>query len=142
MEAAAEATVRLVGRRVPGLGVGGRYVAHPYYSSRLGELLGCRPFPGTLNFDAGVDWRELAARCEPLVVPETTWEGRRLGAVYAWRARLETRSGSEEVLVIRPLLSRHPPTVLEIVACRRLADDLPGDEVRVEITGCGGGQGS
>ena len=117
---------------VKGFGVGGRYIAHPYYSGRLGGLLGCRPFPGTLNF-RGVDWRLLASRCEPLVVPETLWEGRRLGAVYAWRAVVETVDGPVEALVIRPLLSRHEPEVLEVVACQRLAPILPDGRVRARI---------
>jgi len=124
----------LEGRRVPGLGVGGRYVSHPYYRGELGRLLGCDPYPGTLNFDAGVDWRELSSRCEPIVVKETVWsDGTRLGAVYAWRARVETVGGEVEALVIRPLLSRHPPTVLEIVACKRLLEELPEGRVRVRV---------
>ncbi len=115
------------GRVVKGLGVGGRYVAHPYYSEKLGALLGCRPYPGTLNFEANMDWRELAARCIPELVGETLWEGRRLGAVYAWRARLLLPGGGEAgCLVIRPLLSRHPPNVLEVVACEKLAEKLGG----------------
>ncbi len=117
---------------VPGFGVGGRYIAHPYYSKRLGELLGCQPFPGTLNF-RGMDWRLLASQCEPLVVPETVWEGRRLGAVYAWKAVIETVEGPVEALVIRPLLSRHEPEVLEVVACQRLAPVLPDGRVRARI---------
>ncbi|KSW12036.1 hypothetical protein CF15_04455 [Pyrodictium occultum] len=132
---------RLVeGRRAPGFGEGGRYVSHPYYSGWFERLLGCRPFPGTLNIEAGVDWRQLAGECEPLVIPETIWEGRRLGAVYAWRARVRTREGSVEAMLIRPLLSRHGPRVLELVACRRLEPLLPGDRVVVEVE-CGARKG-
>jgi len=133
--------VRVVeGRRVGGFGVGGHYVGHPYYSEWFERLLGCRPFPGTLNVEADVDWRELAGLCEPVVVPETVWEGRRLGAVYVWRARLGAREGPVEVLVIRPLLSGHGPRVLEVVACDRLAPLLAGDHVRLEVL-CRGDEG-
>ncbi|BES81938.1 DUF120 domain-containing protein [Pyrodictium abyssi] len=121
------------GRRVKGFGVGGRYVGHPYYGGWFERLLGCRPFPGTLNVEASVDWRELAGLCEPVVVPETVWEGQRLGAVYVWRARLRTREGPVEVLIIRPLLSGHGPRVLELVACSKLAPLLDSDRVELEI---------
>ena len=126
-------TVTITGRRVKGLGVGGRYISHPYYSQRFREILGCTPYPGTLNIETGTDWRQLAAKCEPILIPETEWEGRRLGAVYVWQSRLETLDGEEvPAALIRPLLSRHPPNVLEIVACEKLAPRL-GDKVTVKI---------
>ncbi len=126
--------VQLMGRQVRGFGVGGRYVSHPYYSGKFRELLGCEPFPGTLNFDAGVDWRELASVCEPKVIPETVWDGARLGAVYVWHGRVMTRRGYVEVVVIRPLLSGHPPTVLEIVACEKLKPLLHESDDAVLVT--------
>ena len=126
------------GRRVKGFGVGAYYISHPYYSGWFSKLLSCRPFPGTLNIETDIDWRELAGLCEPIVVPEAEWEGKHLGAVYVWRARVETNQGSADVLVIRPLLSSHEPSVLEIVACERLSPLLKGDTIRVEIL-CRGG---
>jgi len=121
------------GKRVRGLGVGGRYVSLPYYSSWFRRLLGCEPYPGTLNFRGKADWRELASLCEPMVIPEAVADGRRLGAVYVWRARLRTVAGKRDVLVIRPLLSGHEPVVLEIVACEKLAPLLPDEEIELEI---------
>ncbi|BEP16817.1 hypothetical protein PYJP_01690 [Pyrofollis japonicus] len=123
----------LRGKRVQGLGVGGRYVSMPYYSSWFRRLLGCDPYPGTLNFRGKADWRELAGLCEPLVIPEHVEDDKRYGAVYVWRARLRTRAGKRDVLVIRPLLSAHEPQVLEIVACEKLAPLLPDDEIEVEV---------
>ena len=123
----------LRGKRVDGLGVGGRYVSMQYYSTWFRRLLGCEPYPGTLNFIGKADWRELAGLCEPIVIPEARIGDKRLGAVYVWRARLRTVTGKRDVLVIRPLLSVHEPVVLEIVACERLAPVLPDDEIEVEI---------
>lgn len=123
----------LRGKRIQGLGVGGRYVSMEYYSTWFSRLLGCEPYPGTLNFSGKADWRELAGLCEPLVIPEKRMSDKRLGAVYVWRARLRTVTGKRDVLVIRPLLSSHEPTVLEIVACEKLAPVLPDDEIEVEI---------
>jgi riboflavin kinase len=129
-----EAELTLRGRRVPGLGVGGRYISHPYYQAWFEKLLGCKPYPGTLNLETSVDWRQLAARCVPKVIPETTWEGRRLGAVYVWEARVKLADTTEEAeaALIRPLLSKHPANVLEIVACERLGDRI-GEEVEVIV---------
>lgn len=123
----------LRGRRVEGLGVGGKYVSMPYYSTWFRRFLGCDPYPGTLNFVGKADWRELAGLCEPLLIPEKRLSDKRLGAVYVWRARLRTRIGKKNVVVIRPLLSSHEPTVLEIVACEKLSPILPDDEIEVEI---------
>ncbi len=126
------AEYRFHGRMVEGLGVGGKYVSHPYYEEQLGKLLGCKPFPGTLNLETDTDWRELSSNCAPIVVKETVWEGRVLGAVYAWRARLVTVKGEARVLVIRPLKSVHSPRVLELVACERLRGLVEGVD-RVEV---------
>lgn len=121
------------GKCISGFGVGAKFMAHPYYEKAFSELLGCKPYPGTLNIVSTVDWRELASNCEPIVIPETLWDGRRLGAVYAWRARIRVDSNTFEVLLIRPLLSKHSPEVLELVSCSRLRDAIRGTSLRVEV---------
>ena len=129
-------TLRVTGRVVRGLGVGGKYVAHPYYSRRFREILGCNPYPGTLNLDTDTDWRMLASHCLPETIEETVWDGVRLGAVYAWRvARIEPcrEPCTAPTVLIRPLLSRHPHNVLELVSCTRLRPLLAGDTVTVEV---------
>ncbi|GEM_PF-346564 len=123
----------IAGKKTKGLGVGGRYISHPYYSEKFRELLGCQPYPGTLNIETDTDWRQLAAACIPHVIPEASWQGRGLGAVYAWEATIETSEGPKRAVVIRPLLSRHPPNILEIVACEKLADKIEGDRVTARI---------
>ncbi len=122
--------MRIRGRAVRGLGVGARYVSMREYREWLGGLLGCTPYPGTLNLHTSVDWRLLAACCEPLVARP----GGGLGAVYAWRGSVAGR----RVLVIRPLLSAHPPVVLELVACGRLGAGV-GEVVEVEVECRGAG---
>ncbi len=59
--------------------------------------------------------------------------GRRLGAVYVWRARIRVDTKALDVLLIRPLLSKHDPEVLELVSCSRLRDILTSDHLRVEV---------
>lgn len=129
----AEETVVIEGRCTSGLGVGAKFIAHPYYAEALSRLLGCKPYPGTLNIVASMDWRELASNCEPIVIPETVWDGRRLGAVYVWRARIRVGAEALDVLLIRPLLSKHDPRVLELVSCSRLRDVLTSDHLCVEV---------
>ncbi len=124
---------RFRGRMTKGLGVGGKYISHPYYSAEFEKILGCKPFPGTLNMETDTDWRELSSNCKPLVIKETVWNGKVLGAVYVWRARLVTSSGEYDgVVVIRPLKSAHRPQVLELVSCRKLRP-LIGEEGEAEV---------
>lgn len=113
------------GRVVRGLGRGAYYVSLEYYSRFFEKVAGCRPYPGTVNLHSNIDWRMLAACCEPLVVPGQGG----LGGVYVWRGSVEGLGG---VLVIRPLMSTHPPVVLEIVACRRLGVPV-GSRLRVRV---------
>ncbi len=126
--------VRVRGRIVEGLGVGGKYVAHPYYMSVFTAILGCKPYPGTLNIRADIDWRELAAKCVPEVINEVYWDGVRLGAVYVWRAKLAIDLNVRPpTVLIRPLLSRHESNVVELVSCSRLRDLLRSDHVEVIV---------
>jgi riboflavin kinase len=124
------------GRVTVGLGVGGKYVSHPYYREAFSKVLGCTPFPGTLNLATDSDWRLLASLCQPMVIEETVWNGTRLGAVYMWRVlSLGPLKGDRQprALLIRPLLSKHPSNVLEVVACVELRPLLASDEVSVAI---------
>ncbi|HIP65072.1 MAG TPA: DUF120 domain-containing protein [Pyrodictium sp.] len=120
--------LKIVGQHVKGYGVGKHYVGHPYYNNILQQLLGCKPYPGTFNMKADIDWRELAAKCEPYVIPGTRVGDTELGGVYVWRAWL----GKIRVLLIRPLKSKHEPNVLELVACKKL-EDYAGEHVVVEV---------
>ena len=119
------------GKLVKGLGIGGRYVSHPYYTDWFKRLLGCTPYPGTLNVWTDTDWRELASQCRPIVIPEAKWNGVVLGSVYVWRARLEELA--ELVALIRPLKSRHEPEVLEIVACKKLRPHLKTENIVIIV---------
>jgi len=120
--------LKIVGRYVKGYGVGRYYVEHPYYNSILQQLLNCKPYPGTFNIKANVDWRELAVKCRPHVIPGMLVDNVELGGVYVWYAWL----GRTKVLLIRPLKSKHEPNVLELVACTRL-EGYDEEHVVVEI---------
>ncbi len=129
--------MRVKGRVVGGLGVGGKYVAHPYYSIAFERILGCKPYPGTLNLDTDTDWRMLASHCLPEIIEETVWDGVRLGAVYVWRVASITPCREEcppaRIVLIRPLLSRHPHNILELVSCFKLRPLLTSEAVEIEV---------
>jgi len=120
--------LKIVGQHVKGYGVGKYYVEHPYYNNVLQQLLGCKPYPGTFNIKTDVDWRELAAKCRPYVVPGTYIDGVELGGVYVWSAWLE----KIRVLLIRPLKSKHEPNILELIACMKL-EDYDSRHIVVEV---------
>ncbi|HIC99570.1 MAG TPA: DUF120 domain-containing protein [Pyrodictiaceae archaeon] len=111
------ARLKITGQHVKGYGVGKYYVEHPYYNNVLQQLLNCKPYPGTFNIKTDIDWRELAIRCKPHIIPGVHSNDKvELGGVYVWHAWLE----KTKVLLIRPLKSKHEPNVLELIACTRL----------------------
>lgn len=122
------------------MGEGAKYVRMPIYNILLTELLDSEPYPGTLNLDVGVSFKELAASCPPLQIKSVVADGKEYGGFYYWFARLKARgSQPEDVLVLRPHLTRHGETVLEVIAPEnlRLKYGLrDGDSVELELI-CG-----
>ncbi len=125
--------VKITGKLTKGLGVGKKFISHPYYFKKLSSILNCSVYPGTLNLETNTDWRKLASECEPTVIPPTVYNGRVLGAVYVWEARILTDNFSTECILIRPLKSSHPPNILEIVACQRLREKITESNILVEV---------
>jgi riboflavin kinase len=126
--------LKLVGKHIEGLGVGGKFISMEYYLAHFRKLLGCDPYPGTLNLETHCDWRELQSLCKPYVVPGKEVDGRMLGPVLVWRGVVELKDGERvQCLILRPLLSKHKSTVLELVSCTRLRERLGAGPVRVEV---------
>ncbi len=125
--------VKITGKMIKGLGVGRKFISHPYYFRKLSSILNCSVYPGTLNVETDTDWRKLASECEPTIIPPVVYNGRVLGAVYLWGARLVLSDLTTECAIIRPLKSSHPPNVLEIIACQRLREKIHNLDIAVEV---------
>ena len=123
-----EKTLTLEAKPVKGLGEGAKYVAHPYYNSHLARILGCKPYPGTLNLEANTTWKTLAAKCPPKQIPGATIQQTRLGPVHYWHTTLTIHGKRVKALLVRPQLSKHPPNILELIACTKLKQYMPGEE--------------
>ncbi len=108
--------LRIRGVIISGRGEGAKYVKRNYYHSLLRSLLGYEPYPGTLNVDLLEpcrDYQELLAMCRPCLVMETLrLHNKVLGGLIAWYGRFM----DTECIVLRPLLSKHPRSVIEVVA--------------------------
>jgi len=130
--------VRLRARVISGFGVGAKFVKIPVYYDIFLFYLGKEPYPGTLNVEVvegPKSYVELAELCRPIEVPEQRWGDRVLGALYMWFAMVEHPFKCKAV-IIRPMRSRHPPNVLEIVAPRYIRGEFgvrDGDEVVIRL---------
>ena len=124
-----------------GLGEGKKYVLMPEYNLILSELLNGRtPYPGTLNVELlDGSYEDIMRFCRPKIIKTKEINGRLFGGFYYWFADLiieKSRSIINDVLVIRPLLTKHNNRVIEIVSdihIRAKFNLCDGDLVRIII---------
>ncbi len=114
-----ELTLR--GRVSEGFGEGGRYVTREPYLEYFIKELGAEPYPGTLNVSVEYGFEEIALICPPTRVEF----GPRVGALLVWKGKILAGSRAvNNVLILRPLLSRHSPNVIEAVSPSNLRRSL------------------
>ncbi|MFB6203304.1 MAG: DUF120 domain-containing protein [Candidatus Nanohaloarchaea archaeon] len=113
--------MELEGEVTEGIGEGADYIGKEVYQDRFEEVLGFRPFPGTLNLEVDSEERE---------VFEKETESRSIEDVYEGDDRLsDVEVTPVEVRGIRAGLLRlektdHPLSIAEIVAPVKLRDEL------------------
>lgn len=111
----------LHGRVDEGFGEGSRYVTSEPYLGFFVKELGREPFPGTLNVTVEYSFKEIASLCPPKKVEF----GPGAGALLVWRGELLAMDGAaSNVLILRPLLSKHSPEVIEAVSPVNLRECL------------------
>lgn len=119
------------------MGLGRKFVSRHIFLVILTEILGEEPYPGTLNVDVGVPVRDVELLCEPQRVKSVIHDGSVLGGFRYWLGAAWTDSSSPvDVLVLRPDLSRHSPSVLELVSSKYLREALglkDGDYLYVDV---------
>ncbi len=127
----------LEGNAVEGFGVGARYVRHPLYKRFFESLLGCTPYPGTLNVRVSSGMLEKAwVRLLNAKPPCLIYAPRdpQLSPLWVLEALVY---GIVPALLIRPLATSHPENIVEIVSCIKLREVVEAlGEVYV-VTGCG-----
>lgn len=106
-----ELTLR--GKVSEGFGEGRKYVTREPYIEYFVKELGREPFPGTLNVSVEYGFKEIASLCPPTKVGF----GSGAGALLVWRGEILAEDGAaSNVLILRPLLSRHSPNIIEAVS--------------------------
>lgn len=122
--------VTIRGRVVRGLGEGSKYVE--LYKDLLRRALGIEPFPGTLNVvvnSGSLDKLQMLLKSKPYAVIEPPSKEYR--AVLAWRAKVN----GYRAYLIKPLASKHPEQVIELIADINLREYLRiqnGSEVLID----------
>lgn len=108
-----KATESIVGAVKTGIGEGAYYVSRPGYLKQFRELLGFKPFPGTLNLiiDQAALQRFLAGLGEAKLKGFKTKE-RSFGSISAFRVCV----GKHRAAIIFPERSSHPKNEIEVIA--------------------------
>lgn len=131
--------MRIAARVSEGLGKGGRFIAIPVYEAIFEQLLGKKPFHGTLNlvakeFDAV---QVNSAYLKHGVLHDgLIWEGKKMGAIETLPAKLWVGDECTDVVLVRPALTEHHRSVIEVVSDRHLRKDFKlenGSMVELEV---------
>lgn len=115
--------VVLEGKVVTGFGVGAKYVSMPPYNIILTELIDEEPYPGTLNIELSKTYEELIKECAPSMIRSLVVNGVERGGFYYWFGKIPELP-DEWVLVVRPYLSKHKPSIVEIISGHNLREEL------------------
>ena len=125
-----EKSEKLIGRVLAGLGEGRYYISRKGYSDQFSEMLGFKPFPGTLNLKLNEPFRP--AKYPPIEIKEFQDEGRTFGGCSCYKICMK----EVDAAIIRPDWSCYPADLVEVIApislknCLGLSD---GDFVSLMI---------
>ncbi len=129
----------LEGKVIRGFGEGAKYVSKPVYNLLLTELLDEQPYPGTLNVEVGISYKEIVKECPPSHVKSVLMDGVERGGFFYWFGDVLQENKKVMSLILRPFLSRHAETVLEVVSGMNLRKELAlgdGAPLRIKLI-CG-----
>jgi len=132
--------LRVRGKVVSGSGVGAKFISMKSYIDIFKSLGMAKPYPGTLNVLTNMSYEDIIKVCKPLrYICEVRNEYGIHGGLIIWHGKLVRGSDNVDVLIIRPLRSRHEPEVLEVISELYLRGKLllnDGDDVELIINCC------
>lgn len=120
------------GKITTGLNKGAYFMGQKYYSSKFKELLGFKPFAGTLNIEISQELIEDIKRIKNNTSNIIDGENN-FGAVAYVEAILEDKINGA---IVFPAKTSHTQNYLEFIAEEKLRETLnlnDGDEVKVEL---------
>lgn len=118
-----EVPSQIKGQLAKGLGEGGYYISLEGYMKQFEQVLGWRPYPGTLNIRL-VTEEDIDAFERLLKTQYITIEGfhdeklkRTLGKVFLWECDIQyTKSLTSKGAIIFPDRTHHQKTIMEVLA--------------------------
>jgi riboflavin kinase len=124
----APSKIILRGRLSRGLEEGGYYLRQPGYSKQFSDILGYRPFPGTLNLvlsDAdSVNAKGALVRSEGMRVAGFRREGRNFGGARLFPCELRAGGRKAGCAIVVPDKTHHGGNIVELVARENLRKSL------------------
>lgn len=135
-----DARLKIKGNIIRGTGKGKTFLAMPEYLTQFSRILGCTPYPGTLNLLICESEREKINEIEKLrekkgilVKGFERGEKRHLSG-RAVECRVMLREHIFPALLYFPEKTHHPPEIMEIISCVRILDHADiGEQVVVVL---------
>lgn len=126
----------VTGEIVSGMGEGRYYMELPGYRSQFIEILGFRPYPGTLNLklktEEDIRARQILRDLEGIEIEGFTSGERTFGPVKCFMAKIDGVEGA----VVMPMRTHHGFNTLEVIAPENIRERLglnEGDTVTVKV---------
>ncbi|RMG26698.1 MAG: DUF120 domain-containing protein [Methanobacteriota archaeon] len=123
--------MRISAKVSEGLGKGGHFISIPIYEAIFERLLGKKPFHGTLNLVADSDdvvHVNSAYQQHGKLHDGLEWNGNEMGAIETLPAKLWIGENCLDVVLVRPALTRHHRSVIEVVSDRYLREEFGLEE--------------
>ncbi len=131
--------VQITGTVISGLGKGKHFIQLPLYNEIFSQLIGQPPFPGTLNLKVSLeDGRKIERfyHDKGRRYIDLEFNGQKFGDIEVLHAKMTDGNQSIPIVLVRPLLSEHDLTVVEVVASVQLRQHFnlsDGDKITLEI---------
>ncbi len=116
--------MKIKGIVTTGLGKGKIFVSWPVYSNIFEKYLKSKPYPGTLNLTIDrnyckyiKEYFENGDRYDNL-----THNGKKTGGIIVIKLKLKKENHELNVIAIRPLLTTHQESIIEVVSEKNLRE--------------------
>jgi len=104
----------LRGKIKDGLGEGRYYVSRPYYLKQFKNLLGFKPFFGTLNLIVDIaELNSFLLGLHPIKIEGFETDERSFGTIRAFKVTVQ---GKQQAALIMPERTAHPKNEIEVIA--------------------------
>ena len=130
--------MRISGSIVVGTGRGAKFISLPIYEQIFEKLLSKKPFHGTLNLQLKDDDAKIIKEkfIDGTVYDESIYKGKAYGGIITLPIKIVCDEGEIDGVAVRPHLTSHSSSIIEIVSHKHLRSCLKvgtGDVVQFYI---------